>query len=461
MVTYHLAIDIGASSGRHILGYVENGKLHLEEIYRFENFLCEEKGSLIWDIAHLVDEVKNGIKKCGEIGKIPTTVAIDTWGVDYVLLDENKREILPAIAYRDGAVLAAKTEVEEIISASDNFARNGIQPLNFNTVYQLYRDKLSGKLQNAKHFLMIPDYLAFKLTGVIKNEYTNATTGAIVNANTKEIDTELLNFLGIPTDIFSRLSMPSEKVGEFSQELKDFAGFNSTVVLCATHDTASAVMACPLGDKGLYISSGTWSLIGTETTTPILTDEARLSGFTNEGGVNYRYRFLKNIMGMWLFQNIRRNLNKKYTYDEMMEMAKSSSYTKCFNPNHPSLTAPDNMIDAIKGLLGDGDLSLADLLSSVYHSLAYSYKEAVQTVERLCNREIELINIVGGGSKDQYLNRLTSKYTGKRVVTGLSEATATGNLLAQLMYCDKNLTLEKSRELVLNSFDFKENVYEL
>lgn len=461
MVAYHLAIDIGASSGRHILGYIDNGKLHLEEIYRFENFLCEEKGSLIWDIAHLVDEVKNGIKKCGEIGKIPTTVAIDTWGVDYVLLDENKTEILPAIAYRDNAVIEAKGRVEKIISASDNFFRNGIQPLNFNTIYQLYRDELSGKLQNAKHFLMIPDYLAFKLTGVIKNEYTNATTGALINAGTKSFDFELLEKLGIKSEIFTEPSLPFEAVGEFSEAFREETGFNSTVVLCATHDTASAVMSCPLGDKGLYISSGTWSLIGTETTTPILTDEARLSGFTNEGGVNYRYRFLKNIMGMWLFQNIRKNLNKKYTYDEMMHLAEESSYTKRFDPNHPSLTAPDNMINAIKELLGDGDLSLGDLLNSVYHSLAYSYKEAVQTVERLCNKKIELINIVGGGSKDEYLNRLTSKYTGKRVVTGLSEATATGNLLAQLMYCDKNLTLEKARELVLNSFDFKENFYEL
>lgn len=455
-MVYHLAIDIGASGGRHILGYIENGKLKLEEIYRFENGITEMDGRLIWDIDNLVFQVKTGIRKCREIGKIPVSVAIDTWGVDYVLLDGNKREILPAVAYRDGKTEKIIPEFEKIITKEEFYHRNGIQPLTFNTIYQLFRDKLEGKLEKAKYFLMMPDYLAFKLTGVIKNEYTNATTGAIVSARNNKIDTEIFSKLGIASDIFGELSMPCEAVGEFSDETREFVGFNSTVVLCPTHDTASAVAACPLGENGLYISSGTWSLIGTENTAPILETKALSSGFTNEGGINYSFRFLKNIMGMWLFQNIRRDLGKRYTYDEMMNLAINSSYKKRFNPNHKSLTAPENMIKAIEALLGDGELPIGDLLSAVYHSLAYSYKEAVETVESICGKTIDRIMIVGGGSKDKYLNKLTSEYTGKKVFIGLSEATATGNLLSQLMYWDKALTLEKGRELIQKSFDITE-----
>ena len=353
---YCLAVDIGASSGRHILGHLEDGILKLEEIYRFENNIKEENGNIIWDIAHLVDEVKQDIKQCGVIGKIPETVAIDTWGVDYLLLDENKKEILPAVAYRDSRTNGIPEEIDKIIPRVELYKRNGIQPINFNTIYQLYCDKKSGKLENAKHFLMIPEYLSFKLTGVLRNEYTNATTGALVNAETKQRDDELLEMLGIKTEIFEDLSLPGTVVGGFSEEMKEFAGFDATVILCPSHDTASAVAACPVGDNGVYISSGTWSLIGTENMYPVLSEEAMNGGFTNEGGINYRYRFLENIMGMWLFQNIRRNLDKKYTYDEMMNMAMESDFTEQINPNAKEFVAPENMIEAIRTYLGKPEL---------------------------------------------------------------------------------------------------------
>lgn len=453
---YCLAVDIGASSGRHILGHLEDGILKLEEIYRFENNIKEENGTIIWDIAHLVDEVKQGIKKCSEIGKIPETVSIDTWGVDYVLLDENKKEILPAVAYRDGRTNGIPEEIDKIIPRIELYKRTGIQPINFNTIYQLYCDKKSGKLEKAKHFLMIPEYLSFKLTGVLRNEYTNATTGAIVNAETKQRDDELLAMLGIRTDIFEDLSLPGTVVGNLSEEMKEFAGFDTTVILCPSHDTASAVAACPVGDNGVYISSGTWSLIGTENTYPVLTEEAMNGGFTNEGGINYRYRFLENIMGMWLFQNIRRNVDKKYTYDEMMNMAMESDFTQQINPNAKEFVAPENMIEAIRTYLGKPELPIGDVLNSVYHSLANSYKEAVETIERVSGKNIDLINIIGGGSKDQYLNKLTKEYTGKKVLAGPTEATATGNLISQLMYLDKDYTLEAARETVKKSFDILE-----
>lgn len=404
----------------------------------------------------MVSEVKAGLKACKDIDKIPTTVAIDTWGVDYVLLDENKKEIMPAVAYRDSRTNGIPEEIDAIIPRIDLYKRTGIQSINFNTIYQLYCDKKSGKLTQAAHFLMMPEYLSFKLTGIIKNEYTNATTGSIVNAETKKLDKELLELLGIKTDIFIELSLPTDVVGNLSDEVKAEVGFDTMVVFCPSHDTASAVAACPVGDNGVYISSGTWSLIGTENEEPILSAEAMEGGFTNEGGINYRYRFLENIMGMWLFQNIRRNLDKKYTYDQMMNMAMESSFKELINPNAKEFVAPENMVEAIRNYLKKPELPIGDVLSSVYHSLANSYNEAVKTIERVSGKPIDLINIIGGGSKDKYLNELTKEYTGKRVLAGPTEATAIGNLIAQLMFADNTLTLEKAREIVKKSFSIVE-----
>ena len=450
-----LAIDIGASSGRHILGSLRDGKLVLEEIYRFENAVQNQNGTLVWDVEQLFEEVKAGIKKCKKLGKIPLTVAIDTWGVDYVLLDKTKREILPTVSYRDGRTESAVEEVGKTLTQEALYSSTGIQKQNFNTVYQLYCDRISNKLENAKHFLMIPDYLGFKLTGVIHNEYTNASTTNLVNAITKTWDSDILNTLEIPEGIFKTLSLPCTKVGSFSKEIEAELGFNATVIHAPSHDTAAAVAACPIDDESIYISSGTWSLIGTENLDPVLTNEALKANFTNEGGVDYRFRFLKNIMGMWLFQNIRKDLNKKYSYDEMMNMAMQSSFTERIDPTDNTFLAPENMIEAVRAYLGKPNLPLADVLSSVYHSLAFSYDKAIKEIESISGKEIKSIHIVGGGSKDMYLNRLTSQYTGKKVYIGLSEATATGNILSQIMYSEK-ITLEEARELVKKSFSITE-----
>ena len=455
-MTYHLAVDIGASSGRTILGWTDNGKLELEEVYRFENYIKDKNGTLVWDIKHLIKEVIKGIAKCSEIGKIPKTIAIDTWGVDYALIDENGKEILPAVSYRDDRTNLVQEEISKLVSQKELYGRTGIQKQNFNTMYQLYCDKKSGKLDNTKYFLMIPDYIAYKLTGVMKNEYTNATTTNLVNAKTKDWDYEIIDRLGIKKDIFFELSQPKTEIGSFNEETKNAVGFDCEVICAPSHDTASAVCACPVDDKSVYISSGTWSLIGTENTEPVLTDEALNANFTNEGGINYRFRFLKNIMGMWLFQNIRRNLDKKLTYDDMMNLAMQSTYCEKIDPNAPEFIAPENMIDAVKKYLKNDALSLDSVINSVYHSLAQSYADAVLEIEKISGKTIESINIVGGGSKDRYLNSLTKKYTGKKVLAGPVEATATGNIICQLMYADENLTLEKARELVKNSLDIKE-----
>lgn len=450
---FFLAIDIGASSGRHILAQVEDGKIKYEEIYRFENGYREEQGSLVWNIEELFKNVKQGIKMCKELGKIPATVAIDTWGVDYVLLDENKKEITPCMCYRDSRCDSVVERVKSL--CPDLYSRTGIQTQSFNTIYQLYCDALTGKLDRAKHFLMMPEYLSYKLTGVMKNEYTNASTTSMLNAEGKCWDKEIIDALGLNADIFRPLSLPGDEVGRFAEEIRARVGFDSTVLLAPSHDTASAVAACPINDSSVYISSGTWSLMGTENTFPVLSDEAREANFTNEGGVEYRFRFLKNIMGMWLFQNVRRNLNKKYTYDEMMDMAKRSSFDGIIDVNDESLVCPENMIAAVNKLAGNEDLPLEDTLACIYNSLASMYARTVDEIEKITEKSVDNIFIVGGGSRDSYLNSLTARYTGKRVVIGLGEATATGNLISQIMR-DKNISLDEARKIVLSSFDIKE-----
>lgn len=454
-MTYYLAIDIGASSGRHILGYIDNGRLKLEEIHRFENYITNQNGTLVWDIEHLVSEVKKGIAKCKEIGKIPCTVAIDTWGVDYVLLDESKQEILPAVSYRDSRTNRVINKVESIISAEELYLKTGIQKQNFNTIYQLYADKLSGRLEDAKHFLMIPAYLSYKLTGIIKNEYTNATTTGMVNADTKQWDYEIIDKLSLPKHLFGTLDTPCTVIGNFTKEMQDYAGFDSTVIFAPSHDTASAVCACPIDDNSVYISSGTWSLIGVESLNPIVNEKSMAANFANEGGIDYRFRFLKNYMGMWLFQNVKKNLNNEFSYDDMMRLAMQSKRFEMLDTNAPDFLAPENMINAIRSYLKNESIPIEVVINSVYHSLAQSYKNAIDEIEKLAGKTIDNVFIVGGGSKDTYLNKLTAQYTGKKVVTGLSEATATGNLLSQIMY-DKKISLAQARDIVKNSFDIKE-----
>lgn len=454
--TFHLAIDIGASSGRHILGWVEDGVLKTKEVYRFENGLKRCDGVLAWDIENLEHQVKTGIKRCAEEGMIPSTVAIDTWGVDYILLDNNKQIISPVYCYRDGRTEKVMDEVYSIIPKDRLYRITGIQEQTFNTIFQLYCDKKSGRLDKAEHFIMMPAYLSFCLTGKIENEFTEASTSGMLDAATGTWSDEITDSLGLPKKLFKPLMNPGDRLGSFSDEVKEFVGFDADVVFCASHDTGSAVAACPLEENGLYISSGTWSLIGMELSEPVLSDAADKAGFSNEGGVNKTTRFLKNYMGMWLFQNIRKNINKEKTYDEMMYLAKESGEYEYFDVNAQSLVAPENMIDAIRTLLNKPDMPLGTVINSVYHSLARSYKLAVCNIEELTGKEIAAVHIVGGGCQDKYLDELTSEYTGKPVTAGPVEATAIGNLIAQIMSVNPECKIEDARELVRVSFKIQE-----
>ncbi len=428
---YCLAIDIGASSGRHILGELVNGRIKTTEIYRFENGIKEENENLVWDIEVLTKNVIEGIKKCGELGVIPKTVAIDTWGVDYVLLDKDLNEMLPVYSYRDARTSDMPRLVDEIIPMDTLYKTTGVQRQNYNTVYQLYHDKLSGRLDRAEHLLMMPEYLSYKLTGIMKSEYTIASTTSLLNATTNDWDMGIIRKLGIRNTIFKSVCYPGEVVGRLKNEIKEYVGFDTTVVFAPAHDTASAVSACPIDNHEMFISSGTWSIIGVINDRPILTDEAYNADLTNEGVAKDTHGVFKNIMGMWLLQSIKRDLGNKYSYDEMMEMAKISSFTKTFDPNDQRLVAPKNMIEAIRECLESPKLPIEDVISSVYHSLANSYRKVVEEIEFITCEKVDSINIVGGGSKDKYLNELTGKYTKKSVIIGPSEATAIGNLKTQ------------------------------
>lgn len=452
-MSYCLAIDIGASSGRHILSREVNGKLEMTEIYRFENGMKERDGYLVWDVDELFNSIVLGLIKCKERGMIPETLAIDTWGVDYVLLDESGNELLPCVAYRDSRTETAPKEIYELISEEELYRKTGIQRQSYNTVFQLWDDKNSGKMAKASHMLLMPDYLSYKLTGVISQEYTICSTTGLVNAETKQWDIDIIEKLGYKKELFLPLSAPCTVVGGLKEEIRSRVGFDCKVVHCPSHDTASAVAACPVDNESVFISSGTWSLVGTENTQAVTTREAMSAGLSNEGGINYRYRFLKNIMGMWLFQSIRRELDKKYTYDEMMELAIKSDFKEKIDPTDDSFLAPKSMIEAVRSYLKKPDLELCDVLSSIYHSLAHSYDITVKEIERISGKSIKHISIVGGGSKDKYLNRLTKEYSKKSVSAGPTECTAAGNVISQMMYLDSSLTLERARELVAKTYE--------
>lgn len=458
---YYLAIDIGASSGRHILGWLENGKLVLEEIYRFKNGAEKVGNKLVWDHESLFNSIVEGLKKCNEIGKIPVSIGIDTWGVDYALLDKDDNLIGEIHSYRDERTLAVIDEVHSIVNEKETYERTGIQKQVFNTIYQMYCDKKSGKMDKAETFLMMPDYLHFRLTGQKRNEYTNASTTGLLNAKTRNWDYEIIDKLGLKKELFGPLSLPGEKVGNLKPELVKEVGFDAVVCLPATHDTASAVMAVPKVGFPLYISSGTWSLMGIETPNENTSDIACASGFTNEGGYNKSVRFLKNIMGMWMIQCVKKEYNDKYNFVEFVELArKAEGFNSIVDVNDLSFFAPESMVTAVKNYCAKTNQqvpeTVGEIVLCIYNSLAVCYAKAVEQIEEISGVKFDEINIVGGGCQNVLLNELTAKTTGRKVVAGPVEATATGNLLAQILANGEISSLEEGKEIIKKSFEIKE-----
>ena len=423
---YYLAIDIGASSGRHIIGWREDGVIRTKEVFRFPNGVKRENGRLVWDIEALYSSVLEGIKEAFKIYSKIESLSVDTWGVDYVLLDGND-EILPVYAYRDGRTGDVIPQLHEIIPFSELYSRVGCQFQPFNSIYQLYDDKLSGRLERATDMLMIPEYLMWRLCGVKTREYTNATTTGMVNG---EFDMEIVRRLGYPESLFPRLYQPKTYLGDLLPEIVAEVGGSCRVVLCATHDTASAVEGIPMEDNSPYISSGTWSLLGVKTAKPLTDKASEKANYSNEGGVGYN-RYQKNIMGMWLVNELQSELCPDMPFSEIVTLAEGSRCERIVDANAPELLAPESMKAEFDKLSG-GMEALGDYFCCAYKSLAESYRQAIAELEENTDQKYEKLYVVGGGAKNTFLNRLTEEATGKIVVALPIEATALGNLKIQM-----------------------------
>ena len=466
MAAYYLAVDIGASSGRHILGHLENGKLVLEEIYRFENGMDKRDGKLLWDTGRLFSEIINGMKKCKEINKIPVSMSLDTWAVDYVLLDEKDRIAGDVYGYRDSRTAGMDEEVYRLIPEKELYARTGIQKQIFNTIYQLMAVKIQTPevLEKAKTFLMLPDYFQFLLTGNKLCEYTNATSTQLVSPENKQWDRQLIRLLGYPEEMFGTLHMPGTEAGNLKEDIKKQTGFDCKVIMCASHDTASAVMAMPvLKGDGLYISSGTWSLMGTELMQADCSEKSRLGNFTNEGGYDSRFRYLKNIMGLWMIQSVRHEHGDAWSFAQLCAMAaQNGDFPSRVDVNDAVFLAPDSMTEAVRDYCRRTKQPVpetaGEISAVIYASLAACYVETVQELERNTGKTYSGIHIIGGGSNADYLNQLTADAAAKTVYAGPGEATAAGNLMAQMISAGEFADLAEARTCVYDSFGIQ--VYE-
>ena len=420
MTKYYLAVDIGASSGRHIVGWREGGELKTQEVYRFPNGVTEQDGHLTWDIDALLAHVKAGIEKAREKYEI-TSLSIDTWGVDYVLL-KGDETVCPVYAYRDRRTESAIPAVHEKIPFVELYRRTGIQFQPFNTIYQLFADQLAGRLTEVTDFLMIPEYLMYRLCGVKSHEYTNATTGGMVSAETGAFDPAIVQALGLPEHLFRKLQQPGTVIGEYE---------GIKVVLCATHDTGSAVEGIHMEGNHPYISSGTWSLLGVKTEKPITDEASRAANWSNEGGVGYN-RYQKNIMGMWLPNRLRAELCPDKSWGEIVGEAEASAFEETVDANAPIFLAPESMKAAFDSALSAKPQTLGDYFRCAYRSLALSYRQAIEELEYNTGKKHDKIYIVGGGARNGFLNRLTEQATGKQVIALPIEATALGNLKIQM-----------------------------
>ena len=462
MGKYYLAVDIGASSGRHMLASIVDGKMQLEEVYRFPNGMDNKNGTLCWNVDRLFTEIKNGLKKCKELGKIPTSMAIDTWGVDYVLLDKENHILGDTVGYRDSRTNGMDEKVYETISLEDLYKRTGIQKAIFNTVYQLMAVKQTHPeyLEKAEAMLMIPDYFHFLLTGVKKMEYTNATTGQLISVETNDWDYELIRMLGYNEKMFQPVSMPGTVVGNFTKEIQEEVGFDCTVVLPATHDTGSAVLAVPTNDdNAIYISSGTWSLMGIERKEADCSMEAMKANFTNEGGYDHRFRFLKNIMGLWMIQSVKKEFEEDLSFAEICARASKETIPSIVDCNDDCFLAPESMIKAVQEFCKNTNQqvpeTVGEISAVIYNSLAKCYGDTIREIEAITGNTYDTIYVVGGGSNAGYLNELTAKYTGKKVSAGPGEATAIGNITVQMLHDGVFTSLPEARTCIGESFDIK------
>ncbi len=462
-----LGVDLGASSGRGIIGTYDGERLKLSEVHRFPNepqMLC---GRFTWDILRLYAETKNAVRMASDIELC--SMGIDTWGVDYGLIDANGRLISDPIHYRDSRTAGIIREFGAAVMPNDRlYGITGIQLLEFNTVYQLYAEMRDGTLRGAKRALFVPDLLGWFLTGEQACEYTVATTGAIMDAAARDISSEIMSALGIERDFFAPLVAPGTLLGGIRRDVAAEVGRDDLrVVSIASHDTASAVFAVPVknDERFIYISSGTWSLLGTELDHPVISSETLSCNFTNEGGVGGKIRFLKNIMGLWLLQESRRQWqregwdNAEISFDALsIAAARVPSCFALIDPDDPSFVSPGDMPRRIAEYCQRTDQCVpstpGEIVRVIYDSLAFCYRRAIDMISRLCGFTPGAVNIVGGGSRDALFNSIIADICEMPVIAGPIEATAVGNISVQLM-TEENISADEVRELVRVSFPTK------
>ena len=483
----YAAVDIGASSGRVLIGQLdEEGHIGLTEVHRFANTQKRVDGHDCWDIEMLFEETVRGLAKCKEAGFEPKTVGIDTWAVDFVLLDGADQLIGSAVAYRDERTNGMYAVADAIMDPEAVYRRTGIQRQPFNTIYQLLalQREHPEQLQAAATFLMIPDYLAFLLTGTKANEYTNASTTCLLNARTQQWDEAILEAFGLPRDMFCDVVMPGTDLGAVTAAIEGQLGYAPHVIAPATHDTGSAYLAVPARDAdAVFLSSGTWSLLGVENEGPITSDASRWQNFTNEGGYELRFRFLKNIMGLWMIQSIRRELNgvayvqgkegddaayaglppfphaeHEMGFGDLIDEAQGAAgFASRVNVNDDRFLAPACMIDEIRLACAETGqavpATIGELMRCVYVSLSACYAESIAEMASLTGRTYTSINIVGGGCQDGYLNQITADACGIPVFAGPVEGTSIGNLIVQMIADGAFESLAEARACVAASFD--------
>lgn len=457
----HIAVDIGASSGRLIAGKIENGKLSIQEIHRFPNGFKNINGTYVWDIDHLLAEILKGLSIVKSMGYEDCTVGIDTWAVDYALVGKDGKRLQEVVSYRDHRTDYSIEKFSKIISKEKIYEKTGIQFLPFNTIYQLYEEK-KHLLNETEKILLVPDYLGFRLTGIAAAETTNASTTQLMNVKKRTFDPDLLSTISLKTEQFGDLVEPGTILGSLRREwFPDYDLPNCTIINIASHDTASAIIGTPgKGDNWAYLSSGTWSLLGMELNSPVINETSFKENYTNEWGAFGTYRFLKNIMGMWILQEVERNLQEKVTFEQLIEEAKQvKPYSQFINFDDQRFLNPENMIDEIQSYCSETNQTVpktpGELAAAVFYNLAIMYTVAIEELESIVGKKIEHLHIVGGGSRNEFLNQLTADLSKKIIYSGPVEATAIGNLLMQLISTDKINSLQAGRLLVSESFDIK------
>ena len=469
MKTYNfLAFDLGATSGRSVLGTLQNGKIEIRELTRFANGIVELHGKFYWNLLGLYEHLKEGLVACVREGVTPDSIGVDTWGVDVVPIGEDGSILGMPRAYRDPYTDGAPERFFEIVPREEVYDKTGIQIMNFNTLYQIYAAVQEGytPIMKAHRLLFMPDALSYMLTGKQVCEYTIASTSQILNPRTGKLDASLLEVAGVNADIFPEVQLPGSVIGPLADALAEESRIGKVnVVAVAGHDTASAVAAVPAENEHFaYLSSGTWSLMGIETREPIISAESSRLNFTNEGGVDGTTRFLKNICGMWILEQCRKEWardGKEYTYPEIVEMATSTKpFGSFINPDDALFTNPTSMLAAIEEFCQrTGQISPrsdAEIVRTIFESLALRYREVLEMLEEMAPFAIEVLHIIGGGSKNRLLNQYTANAINKRVIAGPSEATAIGNVMMQAIGAGVVASLAEARAIIRASVDTEE-----